>query len=302
MREWWIRIAVGLAVLVLIVIGVTWIISGDLAEPAKRDVGLPPASLQASNATFVSGSGVLVQGWLSTGKAGQGAIVLLHGLRGDRRDMLPRADFLHRQGYSVLLFDFQAHGESRGARITFGDLESRDVTAAIQYLHHKLPDEKVGVLGVSLGAAAFVLAEKRPEVAAVVLEQMYSTVEQALATRARLRAGPPGAWLAPLLMVEMQSHLQISSARLRPIDWIGKIAAPVLIVDGTNDHSTPIADARAMFAAAPAPKDLWAVEGAGHVNLHASNKTEYEKRIGDFFAAHLRSAKTPDPPSSAAGP
>lgn len=302
MREWLIRIAVGLAVLVLIVIGVTWVISGDLAESAKRDVGLPPAKLQASNATFVSGSGVLVQGWLSTGKAGQGAIILLHGLRGDRRDMLPRAEFLHRLGYSVLLFDFQAHGETRGSRITFGDLESRDVTAAIQYLRHKMPAEKIGVLSVSLGAAAFVMAEKRPEVAAVVLEQMYSTVQQAIATRARLRAGPPGAWLAPLLMVEMQSHLGVPTNRLQPIDWMGKIDTPVLIVDGTKDTSTPIRDARAMLAAAPAPKDLWAVEGAGHVNLYESYKVEYERRIGDFFAAHLMSSDVANPPSSAAGP
>jgi uncharacterized protein len=305
MKEWLIRGIVGLAAAVLLVIGVTWVVSIDLPDPANRDVGLPPADLHASNATLVSSSGILAQGWLSMGKTGQGAVILLHGLRGDRRDMLPRAEFLHRQGYSVLLFDFQAHGESRGQRITFGDLESRDVVAAINYLHHKLPHEKVGVLGISLGAAAFVLAENRPEVAAVVLEQMYATVEQAIAIRARLRLGPPGAWLAPLLLTEMQSRLDIPANRLRPVDWLGSVNAPVLIIDGAEDKSTPIQDARAMLAAARAPKQLWAVEGAGHVNLYTYTKADYERRVGDFFASYLTSSDTTSPeatPSAAAAP
>jgi fermentation-respiration switch protein FrsA (DUF1100 family) len=214
--------------------------------------------------------------------------------------MLPRAEFLHRRGFAVLLFDFQAHGESRGQRITFGDLESQDVTAAIQYLHHKLPDEKVGVLGVSLGAAAFALAKSQPSVAAVVLEQMYSTVEQAVAIRARLRAGLPGAWLAPLLTVEMQSRLHIPADRLRPIDWVGKINAPLLIVDGTDDNSTPIAEARALLAAAPGPKELWAVKDAGHVNLHTYDKAEYERRVGEFFAGYLMSSGGTTPAAAVA--
>ena len=44
----------------------------------------------------------------------------------------------------VLLFDFQAHGESTGEHITFGYLE-RDAQAAIDFLR-RAPDEKVGVL------------------------------------------------------------------------------------------------------------------------------------------------------------
>jgi len=287
MKELLIRLVVGLAVVVVIVITATWIAGGDLPEPANHDIGRPPLDLEASNITFASGSGALIHGWLSHGKPGQGVVLLLHGLRGDRRDMLGRAEFLRARGYSVLLFDFQAHGESRGSHITFGDLESQDVTAAIQYLHHKLPDEKVGVIGASLGAAAFALADERPGVAAVVLEQMYPTIQQAVAGRARLHLGPLGPVMAPLLMMQMQSRLHLRANRLRPIDRMAQIGAPVLIVNGTQDNYTSIDDARALGSAASEPKELWPVEGAGHVNLQAFAKAQYEQRVGDFLGRYM---------------
>jgi RNA polymerase sigma-70 factor (ECF subfamily) len=42
-----------------------------------------------------------------------------------------------------------------------------------------------------------------------------------------------------------------------------------------------------LFAAASRPKELWAVEGAGHENLYTFTKAEYERRVGDFLAGHL---------------
>jgi pimeloyl-ACP methyl ester carboxylesterase len=290
MKELLTRLVVGVAVVAVVVIAATWMAAGDLtdpANPANHDIGRPPLDLEASNITFASGSGALIHGWLSHGKPGQGTVLLLHGLRGDRREMLSRAEFLRARGYSVLLIDFQAHGESRGSQTTFGDLESRDVTAAIQYLHHKLPGEPVAVIGVSLGAAAFVLAEGRPAVAAVVLEQMYPTIQQAVAGRARQHLGPLGPVFAPLLMLQIQSRLKIPANRLRPIDRMGQIGAPVLIVNGTQDSYTPIEDARAALAAASDPKELWAVEGAGHVNVYAFAKAQYEQRVGDFLGRYL---------------
>ena len=96
MKELLIRLVVGLAVIVVVVLALTWVAGDDLTKPTNRDItiGRPPLDLEASNITFASGSGSLIHGWLSAGKPGQGAVILLHGLRGDRRDMVSRAEFL----------------------------------------------------------------------------------------------------------------------------------------------------------------------------------------------------------------
>jgi alpha-beta hydrolase superfamily lysophospholipase len=287
------NLLVAAAAAVILIIAGTYLSAMGLQDSANHFVGRPPLDLQASNITYASGAGVLIHGWLVPGKPKQGVVLLLHPVRGDRRDMISRAEFLRKRGYAVLMIDFQSHGENRGRRITYGDLESRDVTGAIQYLHHKLPDEKVAVLGVQMGADAFVLSEGRPPVEAVVLEQMYPTINRAIASRVRNNIGPLAPLFSWLVMLEMQSQNEIPPKRLSVIDRMSGIGAPVLIINGTDDHHTTIDEARAELAAAAPPKQLWGVEGAGHVNLHEFAKDEYERRVGDFIARYLPPVSDP---------
>jgi len=268
--------------------GFAWFVGGELSAPVPRSIGAPPESLGAATVIFPSASDSSIHGWYAPGLTGQGAVLLLHGVRGDRRDMLSRAEFLHGLHYSVLLIDFRASGESPGDRITFGDRESLDVVAALEELKRRAPGERVGVIGVSLGAAAFALAKDRPPVDAVVLESMYPTIEQAVRDRLRLHLGSLGPSLAPLLMMQFQMRLGTSSERLRPIDHVGSIGAPVFILNGTRDQHTTLEEARAIFVAAHAPKEIWEVDGAAHVNLHSYAKSEYERRVGAFLAGYLR--------------
>jgi uncharacterized protein len=218
---------------------------------------------------------------------GKGAVLLLHGMGGDRSSMLRRALFLHALGYSVLTIDFQAHGESLGEHITVGDLESRDVVAASEYLHRVLPGERVGAIGVSLGAAAIVLAQKPLRLSAVVLESMYPTIEEALDDRMIMTLGSWGVVCTPFLTVQLKPRLGIYASRLRPIDSIARIGAPLLLIHGIADRHTKIEEARREFAAAAEPKTMWEVPGAAHVDLHAFVGAEYERRIDAFFAANL---------------
>ena len=160
-------------------------------RPARSSVGLAPAALAAETTTFPSASGSVIHAWFSEGRPRGGAVLLLHGVGADRRVMLDRARFLHAAGYTVLVPDFQAHGESPGRHITFGALESLDAAAALAYLRARAPGERVGVVGVSMGGAAALVGPSGPlAVDALVLESVYPTIRDA--TRDRLRA-----WIGP---------------------------------------------------------------------------------------------------------
>ena len=265
-----------------------WNIGSVLVSPANQPIGNPPANLKIETVEFPSASGALIHGWFVAGDPGRGAVILLHGVHANRRVMLGRADFLSRAGYAVLLFDFQGHGESLGTNITFGYLESRDATAAVEFIRQKIPGEKIGVIGVSLGAASALLAEPPLPVNALVLESSFPTIYQATEDRMRERFGFLGRLATPLLTCQLRPRLGLGLDDLRPIEHAGKISTPKFFIAGTTDKLTTIEESKALFAVAAEPKQCWWLDGAAHVDMHAFARAEYERRVGEFLAQHLK--------------
>jgi uncharacterized protein len=265
-----------------------------LSRPASRLVGAAPPDLQARD-VHLEADGGSVHGWFVAGPAGGGAVLLLHGVRGDRTSMLERARLLKRAGYSVLLVDLPAHGESGGDRITFGWREAAGVRSALDWLQRVLPAERVGVIGVSLGAAALVYSGARAD--AAVLESMYPSIEEAVADRLQSRLGAAvGRLAAPLLLWQLPLRLDIDARLLRPVDHIGALNMPLLIASGTADLHTHWAETERIYAAARAPKTLLPVQGAAHVDLQAYDPAAYAGAVLPFLARHLRQAREPMAP------
>lgn len=258
-----------------------------LSRPAPRSVGAAPADLAAVTVRLPVGATQAVAGWFARG-TGRGVVLLLHGVRADRTQMLGRARFLRAAGYGVLLIDLPAHGESGGERISFGAREAAGVLAALRFLRGELPGEPIGVIGVSLGAAALVLSRPSPAPDAVVLESMFPTVAEAVSNRLALRLGEGGRLLAPLLLWQLPLWLDVPAGTLRPEQALPALASPLLVASGTQDRHTTWPETRRLFDAARQAKTLWAVQGAAHVDLHAYDPDAYRTRILAFFARHLR--------------
>src|SRR5439155_1853916 len=77
-------------------------------------------------------------------------IFLLHAIT-DRKDHVRHwAERFNEAGYRTVLVDARGHGRSTGEWITYGVVESRDLSQLIDALHIEPP---IGVMGVSLGGA-----------------------------------------------------------------------------------------------------------------------------------------------------
>jgi pimeloyl-ACP methyl ester carboxylesterase len=261
--------------------------AGSVASaPARESVGPPPSDLPIEPVTFAGSLGSRLSGWFIPGRPHAGAVLLLHGVHANRLQMLKRACLLHGEGFAVLLFDFQAHGESDGDRITFGYLEAQDARAAFDLLRRKAPGERVGVIGLSLGGAAAVLAELPAD--AMVLEAVYASFHKAVENRLVMRLGPMGAYLAPLLTWQVKARLGFDPEFLRPADRIAKLHAPVLIIAGDADQHATLDEARLLYARASEPKQLWVIPGARHVDFHDYATEAYERRVLGFLRARLQ--------------
>lgn len=279
-----------LTTLLIVTLVLLSLLAGELlTRPAREVIGAPPPDLAgAESISLQDVQGQSLAGWFTPGRTGEGAALLLHGVRGNRLQMLARARWLQREGIASLIVDLPSHGESEGDRITFGRREARGVDAALHWLRTRLPGEKVGAIGVSLGGASLLFAQRQPELDALVLESVYPTIVDAVQDRLTTRLGPAGAWLAPLLLVQLPLRLDLSTDQLRPIDAVAHVHAPLLIASGMADRSTRWPETEQLFAAAREPKALWPVSGAAHVDLHDFDAAAYEARLGPWLHAHLR--------------
>jgi fermentation-respiration switch protein FrsA (DUF1100 family) len=274
----------GLALLLILAAGTS------LTKASRHPVGPAPSDLHAVSVVIPTTGGGFVKGWLAPGSPGSGVILLLHGVRSDRRQMVGRAGFLRAAGFATLLIDLPAHGESSGDRITFGAQEAVAVRAALAYLRKAYPQERIGVIGVSLGAASLVLSHPSPAPDAVVLESMYPTIADATRDRIAIRLGPGGTLLAPLLLWQLPIRIGVSQSALRPISDIRQLRSPLLLASGTADRHTTLDETRRIFAAANEPKALWEVSGAAHVDLYRFAPDRYRRRTLPFLVRNLRRA------------
>ena len=278
-----IRLLVGISIASML--GCT---SATAASPLARAATEWTPAATVEQLDLQSDSATSVRAWFVPGQDGAGAVLLLHGHRSSHRSMLGRARFLHRAGYSVLLIDFRGHGRSTGGPVTFGATESRDAHAALAYLRQRLPNERVAVIGASMGGAASLLGPSPLGADAFVLESVYATINDAVYGRARSWLGPVGSAIAPLYLRHWLPRSGVSAQELRPIERIGELRVPVYVMSGMDDRYTRLEEARALFERLPGPREFWAIEDTGHQDLHRAAGEEYERRVLAFLGRYVR--------------
>jgi uncharacterized protein len=259
-----------------------YFIGSYLTKSSNTTIGLPPSKLNAIQLQINE-----ISGWFHQSDTSNKCVLLLHGVRSNKLSMVNRAEFLNQLGYSTLLIDLQAHGETPGDDITFGLKESDNVKSAIDFLKSK-NCQKIGAIGVSLGGASILLGNKPANLDAVILEAVYPSIDQAVINRIEQRLGAFAAnLLAPTLYYQIPLRQNISLNSLKPINAISTLKVPVLIIGGSEDLHTKIEETKNLFAAANEPKTLWIINEPAHVDFHSFAKDQYETRISDFFSRYL---------------
>jgi uncharacterized protein len=257
-------------------------------RPRRARLDPTATGLPVEAVVIPSSSGARLAGWYLPG-AGRGAVLLLHGVKSNRLVLVERMRFLRDAGYSTLAIDFQAHGESTGERITFGQLESLDARSALAWLRARLPGQPIAVLGISMGGAAALIGQPI-EAGAVVVESAYPAFAAVVSNRLALALGPPGRLFTPFVLGAFRVAGGIDASKLRPIDGIGRLHKPILVMTGAEDQKTTVGESRALFAKANPPKSYWEAPGAGHFDLAYVGGVAYRERLLDFLNATLRSS------------
>ena len=202
----------------------------------RPEIRIPDRRLRA--VAFQSADKIRLAGWYGEASRTPATIILCHGLPGDKRDMGGLAHALMDAGFGVLAFDFRSWGESDRGPVTFGRRETQDVLGAVKFVQHRRaePPQHIGVVGLSMGAAAAIMAAaETPAIEAVVADSSYARLDQAV-DRVVGRFWGPLAALAPASAWRLGERLiGAPLATVSPVEAIAGISPrPVLIIHGVR--------------------------------------------------------------------
>lgn len=295
-----------LALVLIVTVGLPWLLSFAITKagtrPDERRRTDTPAAHGATYepVSFSSTDGNTLSGWYLPAQ-GDGrrsvTFVLTHGLFRSRYEMLERGLALWREGYGVLLYDLRRHGASAAEFSTIGYDERHDVEAAFRFVRAREPDGRVVLLGVSMGAAATLLAASEiqdEKLLGVVAESSFLSFADTVrhhVSLVRIPPSPRGGGIhvptfpfATLLIKFTSWRLNFAAEDYDLVRAAGKISRPVLFIGGAKDVRMPNAAVlEPLYAAAGnAGKRKFIVEGASHGRAYDESPESYVKAVNEF--------------------
>jgi fermentation-respiration switch protein FrsA (DUF1100 family) len=266
--------------------------------PVPPDLdGAPDLDGEAQRVRIAVAAGDSLDGWLLRGDR-PGAILLLHGY-GRKHDRSWRyAQFLAREGYTLLAVDFRSSRERGRKPTTLGHYERADAEAAWTWLRAQpwARGAPAGVLGESLGASvALALAADHEDVLAVVADCPFASADRALEDTFRRKARLPRWPAVPFARALGRAVTGHDPGAFDVMPAAGKLTSrPVYFIHARDDDRMDPTQARDLWRAAGAKDPIWLIEDAGHNEGWLAHREDYEARISAFFAEHLRAGDDRD--------
>ncbi len=276
------------AILSFVFPGSGWLAAQWVFQPNNSIVGALPDDLKGQVLYLHTQDNVTLPAWLIKGRADQGGLLLLHERGGSRRSMLARARFLNAEGYTVLVPDLRGEGEAEPVLRGLGVVETKDVEAALDELRKIMGPRKIGIIGVSKGAAAAVFSRPAQPVSALVLESMYGNLQQAVTARMVEHLGEWSERLGRLFAAPLAFGMGVGLDNVSPMLALSNLKIPKLIISGDEDTKPNWQQTQQIFDHAAEPKQLLKISGAGHEDLYAFSRTQWESQVSIFLAQHLQ--------------
>ncbi len=231
--------------------------------------------------TLTTKDGIKLDAWYVTVPNAKGSVALFHGHGSKKSAVLKEAISFQQMGFSTLLVDLRAHGNSEGNTSTIGYLEGEDVKLGYEYLQ-KNGEKNIVLWGISLGAAAVTRAidEYPIKPSKVILEMPFGSLPDAVEGRVKMM-GLPAEPVSTLLTFWGGVEHGFWAFNMKPYEYVKKIKCPVLLQWGKNDPRVTEKETKQIFDNITATKKLVIYENSGHESLCTK---EHEKWMMEVSA------------------
>lgn len=247
------RIAAGLLIVLVLgyaaLVGTLYWQQRRFVFPATRiNVTAAEAGLDGfTDVTIETPDGERLQAWWKPPMPGRALILYFHGNGGSLWNRRGRAGLVTQDGRGLLMVSYRGYGASTGEPSEAG--LRVDADAAYAWLARYAP-ARIVLYGESLGTGVAVRLATEVPVGGLVLDAPYTSTADVAQTLFR--------YVPVTLLMRDQ---------FRSIDRIGRVHVPLLVMHGSRDGVIPIAQGRALYAAANEPKRFLELPDVDHVGV-----------------------------------
>jgi uncharacterized protein len=236
--------------------------------------------------SFALPDGTMREGWFFPGLRGAPTIVVAHGYREQRADVLTLVTALQEQQFNAFLFDFTGHGTSPGVT-TLGYKETEELRSAVQALSARddVDPKRFGLWGADMGGyAALRLATSDPRVAALAVDNAYADPRDMV----QVEVNRSGLSVLPGVSAFTDVGFRMLNFAFReepPVKIERTQGIPKLFIE-SDDRPALASLLVKLFNNAPEPKQL-VRERVNYPDMSDEERKNYESQIVTFFLQSL---------------
>lgn len=216
-------------------------------------------------------------------------ILGMHGYKSKSlNEFAPYIAFYRSIGFSMLLPDNRAHGESEGKYVGMGNLDRLDCIQWAEYLVNRFgPDIQIILHGISMGGATVLSAageqELPKQVIGVISDCAYTSLKDEFKHGMHELFHLPTFPCIRICEKICRKKLKFNFTKNSPIEQVQKAKVPILFVHGNKDTVVPHWMGHILCDRCKVKKRLLTVEGANHAQSIAVSPVEYHEAIKSFF-------------------
>ena len=215
-------------------------------------------------------------------------VICFHGYTSQgMKDYLGLSGYYLKNGYSMLLVDERAHGESEGKYIGFGCLDRIDALKWINWVLRKC-GENVEILlhGTSMGGATVLMMsslELPAQVKGIVSDCAFTSPKEVFSHVLKSMYHLPA---FPVMNISNFLNKRFAGYGLDECNAareVKKAKVPILFIHGSGDTFVPYSMCETMYENCASSKKKLIIEGAAHAECYYKDTDAYENALTEFI-------------------
>lgn len=215
-------------------------------------------------------------------------VICFHGYTSQgMKDYLGLSGYYLKNGYSMLLVDERAHGESEGKYIGFGCLDRIDALKWINWVLRKCgEDVEILLHGTSMGGATVLMMSSLglpAQVKGIVSDCAFTSPKEVFSHVLKSMYHLPA---FPVMNISNFLNKRFAGYGLDECNAareVKKAKVPILFIHGSGDTFVPYSMCETMYENCASSKKKLIIEGAAHAECYYKDTDAYENALTEFI-------------------